>query len=104
GIEIVARDGETVLEAAVRANLPLTHACGGRAKCSTCRVWVLDGLAACAPRTEAEQAMATRLGLSDEVRLACQLRPRGDVRLRRLVLDEIDLAMSSQLGRANAKR
>jgi class 3 adenylate cyclase/nitrite reductase/ring-hydroxylating ferredoxin subunit len=104
GIELDAKDGESVLEAALRGHLPLTHACGGRAKCSTCRVWVLDGLDHCPPRTALEQAMASRLGLGDEVRLACQLRPSGDVRLRRLVLDEIDLQMSSQLDRAAAKR
>jgi len=104
GVELDAREGESVLEAALRANLPLTHACGGRAKCSTCRIWVLEGIDNCPPRSELEQAMATRLGLGKEVRLACQLRPRGDVRLRRLVLDEIDLAMSSQLDRSAAKR
>ncbi len=48
--------------------------------------------------------MAQRLGLADEVRLACQLRPESDLRVRRLVLDETDLMMSSQLGRAMATR
>ena len=48
--------------------------------------------------------MADRLGLADEVRLACQLRPEGDLRVRRLVLDETDLMMSSQLDRAVATR
>ena len=38
---------ETLLEAALRSGVPFAHACGGRAKCSTCRVWVLDGLEAC---------------------------------------------------------
>ena len=48
--------------------------------------------------------MAQRLGFAAEVRLACQLRPEGDLRVRRLVLDETDLMMSSQLDRANATR
>lgn len=104
GVEFDVKEGDTLLEAALRANLPLTHACGGRAKCSTCRIWVLDGLDTCPARTEAEQAMAGRLGLSDEVRLACQLKPGGDMRVRRLVLDEIDLVMSSQLDRSAATR
>jgi len=95
---------ETLLAAALRAGVPVAHACGGRAKCSTCRIWVLDGLAACPRRSDAEAAMAERLGLSDEVRLACQLRPEGDLRLRRLVLDETDLAISSQLDRSVATR
>ena len=93
-----------MLEAALRAELPLTHACGGRAKCSTCRVWVLAGLDRCPSRTDAEQALAERLGLGDEVRLACQLRPCGDLRVRRLVTDETDLMLSSQLDRSAATR
>ncbi len=48
--------------------------------------------------------MAQRLGLADEVRLACQLRPEADLRVRRLVLDETDLMMSSQLDRAMSTR
>ena len=104
GVAFDVNEGQSVLEAALRANLPLTHACGGRAKCSTCRVWVLEGLDACPPRTALEAAMAARLGLGPEVRLACQLKPAGDMRLRRLVLDEIDLVMSSQLDHAVGKR
>ncbi|NIM73761.1 MAG: hypothetical protein GTO67_04030, partial [Gammaproteobacteria bacterium] len=48
--------------------------------------------------------MAERLGFSPEVRLACQLRPDTDLGVRRLVLDETDLAMCSQLDRAVATR
>jgi class 3 adenylate cyclase/nitrite reductase/ring-hydroxylating ferredoxin subunit len=99
----VAAD-ETLLEAALRSGVPWAHACGGRAKCSTCRTWVLEGLEACPQRTAEEAAMAGRLGLADQVRLACQLRPESDLRVRRLVLDEIDLMMSSQLDRAMVTR
>lgn len=94
--------GESLLQAALRCGVPWAHACGGRAKCSTCRVWIVDGLDVCPARTDEESAMARRLGLSDEVRLACQLRPAGPLRVRRLVLDETDLMMASQLDRAVA--
>jgi len=104
GTHFESNEGDTLLEAALRAGLPLAHACGGRAKCSTCRVWVLEGLSACPARNEAEQDMAQQLGLGDEVRLACQLKPAGDLRVRRLVLDEIDLAISSQLDRSSQTR
>jgi class 3 adenylate cyclase len=65
---------------------------------------VLDGLEVCPQRTVEEAAIAGRLGLADAVRLACQLRPESDLRVRRLVLDEIDLMMSSQLDRATVSR
>ena len=42
--------------------------------------------------------MAARLDFPDEIRLACQTEVRGSVRLWRLVLDDIDLEMASQLG------
>jgi class 3 adenylate cyclase/nitrite reductase/ring-hydroxylating ferredoxin subunit len=99
----VAAD-ETLLEAALRSGVPWAHACGGRAKCSTCRVWILDGLETCPQRSTDEAAMAGRLGLSDEVRLACQLRPQHGLRVRRLVLDETDMMMASQLDRSAATR
>ena len=98
-VDIEVSAGETLLEAALRSGVPFAHACGGRAKCSTCRIWVLDGLGDCPQRSTDEASMADRLGLADEVRLACQLRPDGDLRVRRLVLDETDLMMTSQLDR-----
>ena len=103
-VDIELTAGESVLEAALRSDVPLAHACGGRAKCSTCRIWVLDGLEAVPPRSDAEQALADKLSFNDQVRLACQLRPAGDLRVRRLVLDETDLVMSSQLDRAVSTR
>ncbi len=42
GLVMVA-DGQSLLEAAITAGIPMYHACGGQAKCSTCRVLVLEG-------------------------------------------------------------
>jgi class 3 adenylate cyclase/nitrite reductase/ring-hydroxylating ferredoxin subunit len=103
-VDIDVAADETLLDAALRSGVPLAHACGGRAKCSTCRIWVLDGLKDLPPRSPDEAALADRLGLSDEVRLACQLRPEVELRVRRLVLDETDLVMSSQLDRSTGTR
>ena len=63
GVEFDVGEGETLLMAALRAELPLAHACGGRAKCSTCRIWVLDGLGTCPARNKAERELAGQLGL-----------------------------------------
>jgi class 3 adenylate cyclase/nitrite reductase/ring-hydroxylating ferredoxin subunit len=103
-VDFDVKSGETLLEAALRSGVSFAHACGGRAKCSTCRIWVVDGLESCSQRTAVETSMAERLGFSSEVRLACQLRPEGELRVRRLVLDETDLMMCSQLDRAVATR
>jgi class 3 adenylate cyclase/nitrite reductase/ring-hydroxylating ferredoxin subunit len=95
---------ETLLSAALRANVSFAHACGGRAKCSTCRIWVSDGLEGCPDRNGLEASMADRLGFDEHVRLACQLRPKANLSVRRLVLDETDLMMCSQLDREVASR
>lgn len=86
-------EGQTLLEASMAAQIPLAHACGGNARCSTCRVMVLDGLQDCTARTPEEEKLARHLGLDCSVRLACQTRISGDVSLRRLVLDSADANM-----------
>ena len=82
---------EAILPPALRAGIPFAHACGGNAICSTCRVVVVNGAAACAPRTPKERSVAERLRFSPELRLACQMRVTGEVTVRRLVLDQYDL-------------
>lgn len=97
-------EGETILEASLRAGVPHAHACGGRALCSTCRVWILEGLEHCSERSELERAIAGPLRFGPEVRLACQTRVAGDLKLRRLVLDETDLEITSQLAKPRLGR
>ena len=95
----VTFDGEAnVLEALVESGVAIAHLCGGRARCSTCRVRVDQGLDQLSPPTDAEGAMADRLDFPAEVRLACQATASASVTLRRLVLDSADIEMASQLG------
>jgi adenylate cyclase len=94
-VEIDPGEGETILEAAMRAEIPLAHICGGHGRCSTCRVVILKGKENCLPRTPPEEAIARQLGLDNAIRLACQTRVAGDVTLRRLVLDDEDVELSS---------
>ena len=98
-VQFDVAEGESILHAALRADIAHVHVCGGLARCSTCRIHVLEGLQHCTDRTEAEVALATPLRFSPQIRLACQTRVSGDVRLRRLVVDEVDLAIASQLSR-----
>jgi adenylate cyclase len=86
----VEEEGLTLLEISKAQGIPHFHACGGHARCSTCRVLVLKGAENLTPRTEAESALAQRKGLGDEVRLACQTHTTGPVTIQRLVLDDRD--------------
>jgi adenylate cyclase len=86
----------SILHASLQNGIAHTHVCGGNAKCSTCRVLVLDGLEQCCPRNEKEQKMADRRHFSPNVRLACQTTLAGDVTVRRLVLDNEDIQLVDQ--------
>jgi adenylate cyclase len=89
--------GTRILHALQDDGVPIAHACGGGARCSTCRVHILAGLDACEPRNDAEQRIAQMLRFPDDIRLACQTEVRGPVVLRRLVLDEQDMMLASRI-------
>ena len=80
--------GWTVLEASRAFHIPHASMCGGRARCSTCRVRLLEGAEACPPAKANEIATLKRIGASSDIRLACQLRPHGDISVIPLVLGE----------------
>lgn len=85
---------QTILEASHSNDIPHIWECGGSARCSTCRVMIVDGLENCLPRNSLEERLATRKGFFPEIRLACQTRVVGDVTLKRLVMDEVDIEMA----------
>jgi adenylate cyclase len=71
--------GTSVLEASRLAGIPHAHVCGGRGRCSTCRVRVRGEIGSIDPPADAEQRVLRRIGAIVNVRLACQLRPKGTV-------------------------
>ena len=84
--------GQTILQASLEANIPHYHACGGNAKCSTCRVIVHEGKENLSAQNEAEFALRNKKQFADNVRLACQTKVvKGDVKLQRIIKDEADL-------------
>lgn len=88
--------GDTILDATLRAGIQHTHVCGGRARCSTCRVHVVDGLDAVVPRSADELTLSETLKLPEDIRLACQTRVTGDVAIRRAVIDDLDIEIISE--------
>jgi adenylate cyclase len=82
-IEIVP--GLSVLEASRFAGIPHASVCGGRGRCSTCRIRA-QGDASAMPLAEIEEKrVLERVGAAPDVRLACQLRPTGDLRVTPLL-------------------
>ena len=71
--------GWTILEASRSHHIPHLSMCGGRARCSTCRVRVVSGLDQCPPAAPDELNTLNRIHAPKDTRLACQLRPQVDV-------------------------
>jgi len=71
--------GATILDASRAGRIPHAAVCGGRGRCSTCRVRVERGAANVPAAAADELAVLARVGAPPGVRLACQTRPTGDV-------------------------
>ncbi len=76
---ISAPVGRSILEALRDAGVPHASVCGGRARCTTCRVRVGDGLATLPPASALESQALSRIDAPPNVRLACQTRPTRDL-------------------------
>jgi len=79
GRKIAMEPGATVLDASRRLGVPHASVCGGRGRCSTCRVHVSTGRESLPVPSSEESRVLSRVGASDATRLACQLRPTHDV-------------------------
>jgi adenylate cyclase len=77
--------GTTVLEASRLLGVPHASVCGGRGRCSTCRIRVQAAPGALPPAAPDEIRVLRRVQASPGIRLACQVRPRGDVRVTPLL-------------------
>ncbi len=71
--------GATLLEISRMNNIPHLSVCGGRARCSTCRVNVISGGEYLQPPSRAEAETLKSISAGPGVRLACQLRPYAEV-------------------------
>lgn len=73
--------GLSVLEASIRFGIPHASVCGGRARCSTCRIRVVGDHDALPEPSKREAFVLNRVGAGGDpaIRLACQLRPTADI-------------------------
>ena len=85
GRAVTVTPGISVLEASRDAGIPHASVCGGRGRCSTCRVRIAHGLERLPPPSEEEARVLKRVGAPDNVRLACQIRPRHDISITPLL-------------------
>lgn len=88
GEEINVPLGLTILEASRLGGVPHASVCGGRGRCSTCRVRVSMGMEHLPPTSPSERQVLDRVRAGLDVRLACQCRPVGDIRVTPLLQPE----------------
>jgi ferredoxin len=76
-----AEPGRKLVLAIEDAGIDILHRCGGNARCTTCRVEVLEG--AVPPMGDAERnRLAVEQNLAPNVRLSCQLHVEGDLKVK----------------------
>jgi adenylate cyclase len=85
GKTVAIQPGMTVLEASRTAGIPHASVCGGRGRCSTCRVRLGHGAELLAPPTAEEQKVLDRVAAPPKVRLACQIRPTRNLEVAPLL-------------------
>jgi len=97
--------GTSVLEASRLARIPHASICGGRGRCSTCRVRVRAAYPGLPPPSDDERRVLNRIGATPNVRLACMLRPSVEVQVTPLLpplaqaqdgLTRVDMAQGSE--------
>lgn len=88
----VPAPGSTILDISIANKIPHFRECGGHARCTTCRVRLLDGLQHVSPRSPVEVKVAQERGWDASTRLACQTRVHGDVTLERLIKSGADVS------------
>ena len=96
--------GWSVLEASRSHGIAHVSICGGRARCSTCRVRVAGPAEHIGKPGRDEQRTLERVRAPADVRLACQLRPRGDIEVTPLFAPQPNEGRPAPVGRFGRER
>lgn len=79
--ETTCAEGRRLVLAIEEAGVDILHRCGGNARCTTCRVEILEGEPS--PKTVAEEARLAKLeDIPENLRLSCQIQVRSDLTVR----------------------
>jgi 2Fe-2S ferredoxin len=82
-IELEAFDGDSVLDVALDEGIELHHNCGAVCACSTCHVYIEEGMENLPEITDKEDDFIDRaINPTINSRLGCQCKIGGDVRVK----------------------
>ena len=85
GAAVNVSKGSSILEASHRCKRYHESVCGGRGRCTTCRVKVISNLKDLPSPNKIEQRVIDRLNFDPSIRLACQLRPEKNIEINPLI-------------------
>lgn len=85
GRAVAVPRGRTLLEISRMNNIPHASVCGGRGRCSTCRVRIGQGGEHLPPPDANEARVLSRIAAPPGVRLACQIRPAANLEITPLL-------------------
>ncbi len=71
-LKVKVEPGQTLLKALQEAGVDWMHACGGKGRCTTCRIIVKQGMEHFGPVTESELRYRNNNRLHNNERLTCQ--------------------------------
>ena len=80
-LDIDAPEGKKLVLVLEDAGIDILHRCGGNARCTTCRVEVLEGEPGAMGDLERNR-LAVESELAPNVRLSCQIRVSSDLKVR----------------------
>ncbi len=78
----IANGDMTLLEATREVGLPIASACGDNGACARCGLEILEGATHLADETSRERQIKERNRIDPALRLACRVRPSGDLSVR----------------------
>lgn len=84
GRKITVEHGLTLLEISQVNGIPHTSLCGGKGRCTTCRVAILSGANGLPPPSPAESRSLRAVNAPENVRLACQIKPTAALSVKQV--------------------
>jgi ferredoxin len=89
-ISIEFNVGDNLLDTLNASKVSISQSCGANGTCTTCRVFVLEGLQNCSPREALEQERADERNFQENERLSCQTQLYGNVHVQILNPESLD--------------
>lgn len=77
--EITVENGAVLMEALLKAGLPVASSCHGDGICARCRIQIISGMENLSQINPAEQILRDRLRIARDIRISCQTKVLGDI-------------------------